>query len=166
MHQPIWVYKPGFVTGLSVHHQPAIKTRVNWEHELVFIRHCPQPKFNQKSPKDPNLILILTMKLVYAYFSLMLPEGALIFVVKKLWRPVVVWWRKCQNSSIRGIMRQLYQLWACDVITCNDFAGWSDMKVWKVYWAKSKDIWKELFFAIHVQNDRFSPTTHPWNSWG
>ncbi len=40
MHQSIWVSKPGFVTSLSVHHQPAIKTTtVNWEHELVFIRH-------------------------------------------------------------------------------------------------------------------------------
>ncbi len=39
MHQSIWVYKPEFVTSLSVHHQPAIKTTtVNWEHELVFIR--------------------------------------------------------------------------------------------------------------------------------
>ncbi len=43
-----------------------------------FIENCPQ--FNPKSPKHPNLILILTMKLVYTYFSQTLPVGALISV--------------------------------------------------------------------------------------
>ena len=50
MYQSIWVYKPGFVTSLSVHHQPAIKTtRVNWEHELVFIQ---QHQENQVLPGE------------------------------------------------------------------------------------------------------------------
>ncbi len=42
--------------------------------------HYPQPKTNQKSPKDPKSILILTMKLLYTYFWKMLPAGALILV--------------------------------------------------------------------------------------
>ncbi len=39
-----------------------------------FLVHNPQPKLNQKSPKDPKLILILTMKQVHTYFSLTLPR--------------------------------------------------------------------------------------------
>ncbi len=35
---------------------------------------------NQKSPKDPESILILTMKLLYTYFWKMLPAGALIWL--------------------------------------------------------------------------------------
>ncbi len=35
---------------------------------------------NQKSPKDPKLILILTMKLLYTYFWRTLPVGALIWL--------------------------------------------------------------------------------------
>ncbi len=42
--------------------------------------HYPQPKMNQKSPKDPESILILTMKLLYTYFWKMLPVGALIWL--------------------------------------------------------------------------------------
>ncbi len=30
-----------------------------------FLVHCPQPKMNQKSPKGPKSILILTMKLLF-----------------------------------------------------------------------------------------------------
>ncbi len=37
-----------------------------------FLVHYPQPKQNQKSLTDPNLILILTMKQVYTYFWWML----------------------------------------------------------------------------------------------
>ncbi len=40
----------------------------------------PNPKSNQKSPKDPKLILILTMKLLYTYFWKTLPIGDLIWV--------------------------------------------------------------------------------------
>ncbi len=32
-----------------------------------FLAHYPQPKMNQKSPKDPKLIFILTIKLLYTY---------------------------------------------------------------------------------------------------
>ncbi len=35
--------------------------------------HYPQPKLNQKSPKDLILILILTMEQVYTYFWKTLP---------------------------------------------------------------------------------------------
>ncbi len=45
-----------------------------------FLEHYPQPKLNQKSPKDLELILILTMKLLYAYFWKMLPIGDLIWL--------------------------------------------------------------------------------------
>ncbi len=43
-----------------------------------FVMHYSQPKMNQKSPKDPKSILILTMKLLYTYFWKTLPIGALI----------------------------------------------------------------------------------------
>ncbi len=42
--------------------------------------HYPQPKMNQKSPKDPKSIFILTMKLLYTYFLKRLPTGALIWL--------------------------------------------------------------------------------------
>ncbi len=42
--------------------------------------HYPEPKMNQKSPKGPKSILILTMKLLYTYFWKMLPIGALIWL--------------------------------------------------------------------------------------
>ncbi len=45
-----------------------------------FLEHYPQPKMNQKSPKDPKSILILTMKLLYTYFWKTLPIGALIWL--------------------------------------------------------------------------------------
>ncbi len=45
-----------------------------------FLAHYPQPKMNQKSPKDPKSILILTMKLLYTYFWKRLPVGALIWL--------------------------------------------------------------------------------------
>ncbi len=45
-----------------------------------FLTHYPQPKMNQKSPKDPKLILILIIKLLYTYFWKMLPVGALIWL--------------------------------------------------------------------------------------
>ena len=37
--------------------------------------YYPQPKINQKRPKDPKWILILTIKLLYTYFWKMLPVG-------------------------------------------------------------------------------------------
>ncbi len=39
-----------------------------------FPAHYPQPTLNQICPKYPELILILTMKLLCTYFSLTLPE--------------------------------------------------------------------------------------------
>ncbi len=62
MHQPIWVYKPGFVTGLTVHHQPAIKiTRVNWKHDLVFIRQALRMKWMQ----DYNCVFFCNLALTH-----------------------------------------------------------------------------------------------------
>ncbi len=45
-----------------------------------FLAHYPQPKMNQKSPKDPKSILILTMKLLQTYFWKTLPIDALIWL--------------------------------------------------------------------------------------
>ncbi len=42
-----------------------------------FQAHYPQPKQNPKSPKDPNLIIIFTMKQVYTYFWWILPVADL-----------------------------------------------------------------------------------------
>ncbi len=42
-----------------------------------FHQHYPQPKLNQKYPKDPELFLILIVKQVCTYFWLRLPVGNL-----------------------------------------------------------------------------------------
>ncbi len=39
----------------------------NLNFTFSFLAHCPQPKYNKNSPKDPKLILILTMKQVDTY---------------------------------------------------------------------------------------------------
>ena len=50
----IWTFQP---------HEPKKLNFLN-----SFLEHYPQPKINQKSPKDPKLILILNMKLLYTFF--------------------------------------------------------------------------------------------------
>ncbi len=53
----------------------------------------PQPKMNQKSPKGPKSILILTMKLLYTYFWKTLPIGALIWLA-------LIWLKSCNPPQI------------------------------------------------------------------
>ncbi len=60
-----------------------------------FLTHYPQPKMNQKSPKDPESILTLTMKLLYTYFWKMLPIGALIWLTL-IW---LIWAQIAQPTS-------------------------------------------------------------------
>ncbi len=60
-----------------------------------FLAYYPQPKMNQKSPKDPKLILILTIKLLYTYFWKMLPVGALIWLAP-IW---LIWAQIAQPIS-------------------------------------------------------------------
>ncbi len=55
----------------------------------------PQPKMNQKSPKDPKSILILTMKLLYTYFWKTLPVGALTWLAP-IW---LIWAQIAQPTS-------------------------------------------------------------------
>ncbi len=43
-----------------------------------FLEHYPQPKMNQKIPKDPKSILILTMKLLWTHIWKTLPVSDLI----------------------------------------------------------------------------------------
>ncbi len=50
---------------------------------------------NQKSPKEPKSILMLTMKLLYTYFWKMLPEGALIWLAP-IW---LIWAQIAQPTS-------------------------------------------------------------------
>ncbi len=59
-----------------------------------FLIHYPQPKMNQKSPKDPKSILILTIKLLYTYFWKMLPEGALILLA-----PIWLTWAQISQPT-------------------------------------------------------------------
>ena len=56
--------------------------------------HYPQPKMNQKSPKDPELIFSLTMKLLYTYFWKTLPAGALIWLA-----PIWLTWAQIMQPS-------------------------------------------------------------------
>ena len=57
--------------------------------------YYPQPKMNQKSPKDPKSILILTTKLLYTYFWKMLPVGVLIWLAP-IW---LTWAQIAQPTS-------------------------------------------------------------------
>ncbi len=56
-----------------------------------FLSHYPQAKMNQKSPKDPKLILIL----LYTYFRKTLPAGALIWLAP-IW---LTWAQIAQPTS-------------------------------------------------------------------
>ncbi len=60
-----------------------------------FLAHYPQPKMNQKSPKDLKSILVLTMKLLYTYFWKTLPIGALICLAR-IW---FIWAHIMQPTS-------------------------------------------------------------------
>ncbi len=60
-----------------------------------FFAHYPQPKMNQKSPKDPKCILFLTIKLLYTYFWKTLPVGALIWLAP-IW---LTWAQIAQPTS-------------------------------------------------------------------
>ncbi len=53
--------------------------------------HYPQPKMNHNSPKDPESIFILTIKLLYTYFWKTLPIGALIWLapIWLIWAQIV-----------------------------------------------------------------------------
>ncbi len=63
-HLQVWTFWP---------HEPKNSNFTN-----SFLKHYPQPKLNQNSPKDPKLILILTMKLLYTYVWKPLPVCDLI----------------------------------------------------------------------------------------
>ncbi len=60
-----------------------------------FLKHYAQPKMNQKSPKDPKSMLILTMKLLHTYFWKTLPIGALIWLTL-IW---LIWAQIAQPTS-------------------------------------------------------------------
>ncbi len=51
-----------------------------WTLQIPSWSMIPKPKINQKIPKDPKLIPILTMKQVYTYFQKTLPIGDLILL--------------------------------------------------------------------------------------
>ncbi len=69
-----------------------------------FLIYYPQLKLNQNSPKDPKLILFLTMKLLYTYFWLTLPTGALIWVA-------LIWVAFFKRSQIASPPQITYKVW-------------------------------------------------------
>ncbi len=81
LHFQIWTFWP---------QEPKNSNLIN-----SFLVPYPQPKMNQKSPKDPKSILILTMKLLYTYFWKMLPIGALIWLAL-IW---LIWAQIAQPTS-------------------------------------------------------------------
>ncbi len=83
---------------INTPHFPHFQIWTFWPHQLKnlnftnsFLEHYPQPKLNQNSSKDPKLILILTMKLVYTYFWKSLLIGDLIWLT--------LTWLAFSNSS-------------------------------------------------------------------
>ncbi len=70
-----------------------------------FLVHYPQHKMNQKSPKDPESILILTIKLLYTYFWKTLPTGALIWLA-------LIWlaWAEIMSNHLKILGKDFGQL--------------------------------------------------------
>ncbi len=91
-----------------------LRNQKNWNLTNSFLTHCPHPKMNQKSPKDPKSILILTIKLLYTYLWKMLPIGALIWLA-----PILLIWAQIPQPTSNHLKMVQIIVWHHQKIGCH-----------------------------------------------